>query len=164
MGKMQRSKGARAERELANLLAEELGTEISRNLLQARQGGHDLDGLPFALEVKRHEHLNINAWWCQATRQAESAGLPPALAYRQSRKPWRFILRLSDLCPTYTGDHTAEISLEAFCMIARETLQPQVCHRFTADQEQLQQIRKLCTRLGVSTSIPVPQQEHAPNF
>lgn len=164
MGRMQRSKGARGERELANLLAEHLGTEISRNLLQTRQGGHDLDGLPFALEVKRHEQLNLNAWWTQATRQAESAGLPPALAYRQSRKPWRFIVRLADLCPNITGEHTAEISLEAFCLIVREALQPQVCHRFTADQDQLQQIRGLCTRLGISTSIPAPQQGQAPNF
>lgn len=129
MGRMQRSKGARGERELANLLAEHLGTEISRNLLQTRQGGHDLDGLPFALEVKRHEQLSLNAWWEQATAQAESAGLPPALAYRQSRKPWRFILPLSSLCPSCTGDHTAELNLEAFCLIVREQLTQRRPHK-----------------------------------
>lgn len=119
MGAAQRNKGAAVERELAKLLRNELGTGITRNLLQTREGGHDLDGLPFALEVKRQETPNINAWWKQAVTQSQTSGLAPALAYRQSRRPWRFVLRLCDICPALTGDHTAEISLGAFCAIVR---------------------------------------------
>lgn len=44
-----RRKGAEGER-----LADHLGVEITRNLLQSRQGGHDLSGLPVALEAKRY--------------------------------------------------------------------------------------------------------------
>jgi Holliday junction resolvase len=157
MGKMQRNKGAAGERELAKLLSDQLGAEVSRNLLQTREGGHDLDGLPFALEVKRQEGLKINTWWKQAVTQSQTSGLAPALAYRQSRRPWRFVV----LCPALTGDHTAEISLGAFCEIVRGAMQQQVCHRFIADQDQLQQIRDLCTRLGVSTSIPLHQAINA---
>jgi Holliday junction resolvase len=121
MAKMQRSKGARGERELARLLAEELGTDITRNLLQTREGGHDLDGLPVALEVKRQEALNINAWWRQAVAQAEASGLAPALAYRQSRKPWKFIVRLSDITDRVTDmDLLCEIEMDAFCYLIRE--------------------------------------------
>jgi Holliday junction resolvase len=121
MAKMQRSKGARGERELARLLADELGTDITRNLLQTREGGHDLEGLPFALEVKRQETLNINAWWRQAVAQAEASGLSPALAYRQSRKPWKFIVRLSDVSSSVNDTGLrCEIEMDAFCYLIRE--------------------------------------------
>ena len=121
MGKMQRTKGATAERELARLLSERLGVEIVRNLEQSRSGGHDLAGVgAFALEVKRCETLSISAWWNQATSQAERCGLRPALAYRQSRKPWRFMVRLCDLAENLTGEETAELCLEGFCLLVRE--------------------------------------------
>ena len=53
------TKGKSAERELAKLLGDHLGLELSRNLDQTRDGGYDLIGLPgIALEVKRCERLN----------------------------------------------------------------------------------------------------------
>ncbi len=122
MGKMQRSKGATGERELCRLLSEHLDTVIVRNLEQSRSGGHDLTGVGgFALEVKRQEQLSIGAWWQQALEQAERAGLKPALAYRQSRKPWKFIVRLQDIADNMTGGNVAEVGLEAFCQLVRET-------------------------------------------
>ncbi len=123
MGKMQRNKGAAAERELAKLLSDELGADITRNLLQTREGGHDLNGVTgWALEVKRHETLNLNAWWKQTTDQAKRIGKKPVLAYRQSRQPWRFVVRLNDISSTMTGDHTAQINLDAFCLLVREQI------------------------------------------
>lgn len=160
---MQRTKGATAERELSRLLAEQLGCEISRNLLQTRDGGFDLIGIDgWAMEVKRHESLNVSEWWRQTLEQAHRAKLKPVLAYRQSRRPWLFVIRLSDLCPTFTGDHTIQVKLEAFCMIVREQIGGQ-CFNFHADRCQLQQIRGLCTRLGVSTNIPA-QTDIKANF
>lgn len=96
-----RAKGASAERELADLLtrwAAEVGVtlDLKRNLEQVRGGGHDLVGLEdygMAVEVKRVEQLSLNAWWQQATRQAEAVGCLPVLAWRQNRKPWTFRIR-----------------------------------------------------------------------
>jgi len=123
-GKGRRCKGAQAERELANILSAELGRDISRNLEQTRCGGADLLGFgPFAIEVKRQEQLNINTWWEQARQQAERSELKPALAYRQSRKPWRFVVQISDLADNFENQpSTAEISLEAFATLVRESL------------------------------------------
>jgi len=125
-GAGRRSKGAAAERELSKLLAEHLGTEISRNLEQTRSGGHDLIGIPgWALEIKRQEKLSINAWWQQALEQSERSGLKPALAYRQSRKPWCFVVRLADIAENMKGQpYTAETDIEGFCLIVRESISP----------------------------------------
>ncbi|MBN2644624.1 MAG: hypothetical protein JXR59_04025 [Desulfuromonadaceae bacterium] len=163
MGRAQRNKGATAERELAKLLSDQLGAEVSRNLLQTREGGHDLNGVGgWAVEVKRHETLNLTAWWEQTLRQAQRSGQKPVLAYRQSRRPWSFVVRLCDLCPSLTGDCTAQLNLDGFCLLVREQLTWQ-CFTCSADPDQLQQIRGLCTRLGVTTNIPAADQAQ-PNF
>ena len=98
MGKSSRDKGARAEREFANIMRDELGDDvvIERRLEQTRDAGHDLSGLdPFAVEVKRCETLAIPKWWRQTTKQAEAASQRPALAYRQNGKPWRIMVELT---------------------------------------------------------------------
>lgn len=95
-------KGKKAEREVANLvrdlLKEEHGLEVqmSRKIEQSRDGGFDLDGLPYmAVEVKRREKLSLGAWWKQTCEQAEPLRLIPVLAYRLSRQEWKFVLPLS---------------------------------------------------------------------
>ena len=128
MGKPSRDKGASGERELARLLADELGTAVTRNLAQSRSGGHDLDGCgPFALEVKRAARATPalrTRWWAQAREQADRAGLLPALAYRQDRAGWRFVLPLSAVAPGAFGpwadDELVEVELSAFAAIVRE--------------------------------------------
>ena len=93
MGAASRRKGADGERELARVLRERMGDRVVRNLQQSADGGHDLLGAgPFALEVKRCERLELSAWWRQAEEQAVAEGLIPALAWRQSRQPWRFMV------------------------------------------------------------------------
>mgnify|MGYP000553528727 CR=1 FL=1 len=123
MGAAQRRKGASAERELANLLADRLGESVVRNLEQTRSGGHDLIGVdPFAIEVKRCETLSIPAWWRQACAQCD-AGQVPVLAYRQSRRPWAIVLPLRYLVGAGSeNDHLCQIDLDGFCLIAREVL------------------------------------------
>ncbi len=123
MSKMQRNKGARGERELAKLLEENLGLEVTRNLLQPREGGYDLKGLPVALEVKRCEQLRLKEWWHQAVKQAlDTNKLHPVLAWRQNGKKWTFRVPINLFdgpCKTDWG-HTADISIDTFCLLIRE--------------------------------------------
>lgn len=128
-----RAKGAAAERELINLLSENLGdflTEpMKRNLEQTRAGGHDIVGLPgWAIEVKRYKALTeglLEGFWEQAVRQAQEVGAKPALAYREDFRSWRVRIRLSDLTdwgdPGWTGvEWTADLSLDGFAAVVRE--------------------------------------------
>lgn len=144
MGKMQRNKGANGEREVLALLSERLGVTLSRNLSQTRNGGADCVELGrIRLEVKRQERLNITAWWKQAEEQSlllvtnvtnnntgerlntnqpggspgEPVRLIPALAYRQSRKPWTFILDASDIPILQSRGHLLHMDIDTFCAI-----------------------------------------------
>ena len=141
MSKMQRTKGASAERELAGLIHQHLGVKLARNLDQSRAGGHDLivaddaeDGpvarelARLAIEVKRHSKATpgmIAAWWSQTTAQAQRAGLRPCLAYREDRQDWRVVLPLSmmvrTLEPWEGHDWTADLSLLGFAALIRES-------------------------------------------
>lgn len=131
MSAMQRSKGQRGERELFGLLSDELGFVIQRNIDQTRAGGADCIQVPgWALECKRCETLNINAWWKQAVKQAEDIECMPMLLYRQSRKPWRAVVALWQITSIANGelhhaydDHMVEISFETACYLIRESFE-----------------------------------------
>ena len=99
-----RTKGASAEREVIKLLEDVVrengGGMLKRNLEQWRSGGHDVIGLDWlAIEIKRCETLLIETWWSQTLEQAARTGGEPVLIYRQSRKPWSVIMwgRVGDL-------------------------------------------------------------------
>lgn len=120
-----RQKGKGGEQELAKMLREEMGFDVTRNLNQTRDSGHDLLGLePFAVEVKREKAIRLPAWWRQAVTQAETAGMHPALAYRMDRKGWRVRIPMAamidGLGPVDDLEWTADISLAAFCAVVRE--------------------------------------------
>ena len=119
-------KGKVAEREFAALLSERLGSMVSRNLGQSRDGGHDLVGVgDWAVEVKRQDTLKVAAWWAQAVRSAAQSGLRPALAYRLPRHPWTVRIRLCDVIPSLgEGDVnlTVELCVDGFCAVLREQL------------------------------------------
>lgn len=111
-----RSKGAGAERELGKILAQATGAEWLRNLEQTRDGGPDLISADFpavALEVKRCEKITLSKWLAQATRQAKPHQTP-ALAYRQSRKPWVFILPLAALADGAPPAALCQLDLDGF--------------------------------------------------
>jgi hypothetical protein len=115
-GAGRRNKGHGAERELAKILTEATGATWERNLDQCRDGGADLLSLDFpgvALEVKRQETLCLNKWITQAACQA-GPGEIPVLAFRQSRKPWQFILSLACLDPGAPQSALAQIDLAGF--------------------------------------------------
>jgi len=129
MGKAQRAKGASAERELAALLSDRLGTQVKRRLGAARDGGHDIDGGIMldgvALEVKRQEKPSLGLWWSQACDQAVRAAKVPVLAYRASRCAWRFQVPLGWVHAGFdvaNVDMVVTMGLEEFCAVVRERM------------------------------------------
>ncbi|MCU0833698.1 MAG: hypothetical protein MUC77_04570 [Chromatiaceae bacterium] len=119
-----RRKGADGERELARALREALGIEVSRNLQQTRDGGHDMEVGGYGVEVKRSQRVTeakVTAWWQQAVRQAAQAGLTPALAYRQDRQPWSVRVPMAALRQDLPGELTVDLSLEGFIALLHAT-------------------------------------------
>ena len=89
-----RQKGQDGEREVIKLLKECCGesAEMKRNLAQTREGGYDIVGFDWlAIEVKRQETLDVEAWWKQTLRQAGAEKIP-VLIYRQNRKGWNVMM------------------------------------------------------------------------
>jgi hypothetical protein len=123
MGKINsRAKGKAGERELINelkvLLPPELTSELTRNLDQTRDGGHDILGLgDWALEVKRYAEVlpaDLERFWNQATEQARKDEKRPALAYRQDRRPWRVVIKGLD---SDEYEDTVEMALRLFAKL-----------------------------------------------
>lgn len=123
MGKINsRAKGKAGERELINelkvLLPPELTSELTRNLDQTRDGGHDILGLgDWALEVKRYAEVlpaDLERFWNQATEQARKDEKRPALAYRQDRRPWRVVIKGWD---SDEYEDTVEMALRLFAKL-----------------------------------------------
>lgn len=125
-GKRAKRRGKDSENELARLLTERLGTAVKRNLAQSRASGHDLLIPGWSLEVKRSNlRVRFSEWWEQTLIQAERTGTRPALAYRIDRQPWRFVVALRHLAEAYAEQPdrlTAELCLDGFCLIIRESL------------------------------------------
>lgn len=127
MGKLSRTKGASGEREFINLLKDYLGDiDIKRNLNQYQQSNEsDIKGFDdFAIEVKRCKSASLNSWWSQAERQAQAVNKVPVLAYRLDRQQWRVRvpMYLAYQIPGHGIEWTAEIGVEAFCAIVRESM------------------------------------------
>ena len=96
MGKAEREKGARGEREVATILRAH-GLDVRR---VPNSGGldtiGDLLGLDcYHLEVKRQERLALPAWIAQAAD--ECGDKVPVVVFRQSRGQWYACLPLGEL-------------------------------------------------------------------
>ena len=96
-GMSSRRKGAEAERQVARIIEQHLGSECRRGY-QTRSGSDEPDvvGLPnHHVEVKRQEKVNI---WA-AMRQAEAASNDEDIQLvvtRKNREPWLAVLHLED--------------------------------------------------------------------
>lgn len=129
MSAFQRSKGQRGELTVARLIHEHTGWDVKRKV---RQHGldSDLEGVPgFAVEVKDHAVAtlgNVRLWWSQAAKQADIAGLIPALFYKRQRGEWRAVwpvavglhVQRADMWRDY--EWTVEGSIAAWAAVARE--------------------------------------------
>ena len=105
-GAYSRNKGARGEREIVQMLKDNLGGEFNRQLKQYQQAQHgDIEQLvgPYLLEVKNCASItNIKAWWQQAVTAAAKVGAVPCLVYKVPRKGWRFVVPLA---AAWAGGH-----------------------------------------------------------
>lgn len=133
-----RNKGAAGEREFANVIQNELGVSLIRNLEQSRSGGHDLiiQGEcsisarlnRFAIEVKRYRQATdglISEWWQQTIEQAERANKTPLLAFRGDRQQWRIVIPLREVSNHLPDKYpdipfTGWLSVQAFGVMIRE--------------------------------------------
>lgn len=117
-----RSKGANFEREVSQLLYQELGIKFVRDLRQYQQAEYgdlitDDPAWPYLLELKRYNSGPISgseAWWKQACAAADKAHKQPVLIYKYDRQPIRCVLMLEDV--------RADVNFADFCYLARERM------------------------------------------
>jgi Holliday junction resolvase len=98
MSASQRNKGAKGEREVANLLSEQLGWVVRRNIGQARDGGDDLTIGQFRVEVKRKKGIAVHAFMDQVAAACGPTDVP-MVVMRGDGKGWLVMLRLEDAVP-----------------------------------------------------------------
>lgn len=108
MGINIRAKGQNGEREVGEILEkiirealkagnypQPIKQIVQRNQNQSAVGGSDLTNTcGLAVEVKRHETLQINTWWKQCVNSAAENDEIPCLFYRQNRQKWKVRIRL----------------------------------------------------------------------
>lgn len=128
MGAMSRRKGAAFEREVANMIRDNLGYECKRNLEQYQQGGHDLSGVPgWSIECKRYAKItesDLKSFWEQTVSQAIQVSAWPCLITKEDRKPIKVYIHWvgpgSDCFGEYDLESVAQISFDLWCGIVRE--------------------------------------------
>lgn len=142
MGINIRTKGATAERDVANALNEiiyavlrELGQPlpvkppVQRNQNQSAVGGDDLTGtFGLAIEVKRQEQLSINTWWAQCIASAARNDRIPVLIYKQNHKAWRVVMLTSLELPSVSSDGINDSSV--YLHSVRATIELEDFHRW----------------------------------
>lgn len=130
MGAFSRNKGARAERELCALLRDNLGGEYSRNLKQYQQSQEgDVAQLvgPYLVECKAHNTLSLRPWWQQAVTAAAKVGAIPCVAYKVTRKGWRFLVPIPQAWDSGQQwgreiAYTMDLAPDGFYLLVRERL------------------------------------------
>jgi hypothetical protein len=103
MGASQRRKGAVGERELAQILSENLGWVCKRNIGQARDGGDDITVGKFRIESKRRKGIAVHKWVDQVV-SASGPGDVPVVACRGDGREWLVVMRLTDAMPLIRGE------------------------------------------------------------
>lgn len=96
-----RDKGARFERQIANVLKER-GYDARRGQqYSGANGDADVVGLPGVhIEAKAVEHLNVSAAYAQSQRDARD-GEVPVVVHKKSREPIMITLLLDDFLDIY---------------------------------------------------------------
>jgi len=95
-----RNKGARGERELANVLAGIVGSARRTGQAQSQTDAPEadvewLEGL--LVESKRCERVEIDKWCDKNERQARLLNVISLVGWRKNRGEWRVALPLKDL-------------------------------------------------------------------
>jgi Holliday junction resolvase len=97
VSRSEREKGARGEREFAELLRQH-GFEAKRDGRLEDDLAHNVPDVHF--EVKRCERLDLPCWTRQA--EADAGSRDAVVAYRKSGEPWRVSM---------TADHYLELHM-----------------------------------------------------
>lgn len=108
MGKAEREKGKRGEREVSNILKEYGYTQAKRGVqYHGGPDSPDVVGIPgIHFEVKRVETLNLKAAIKQSVNDAADDEIP-VVVHRKSREPWYVTLSLEDFIPLVQGTQMA---------------------------------------------------------
>lgn len=122
-----RRKGHQFERDVINLLREELGVSCKRVLDQYREGNlGDIVLNPFVIECKRYacKFEAPAAWWNQAWKAGEHMQLCPILIWKFDRRPIQAMVPLNLLSTDYprVENYTAQVSWDTLMMIMRESI------------------------------------------
>lgn len=86
-----KNKGKRGELEVVHILTDH-GFEARRTAQYCGNTGDAADvvsDLPYHIEVKHQETLQIDKWWEQATHDAKESGKEPILVFRKNNQRWR---------------------------------------------------------------------------
>lgn len=96
MGRREKEKGKRGEREVANILKAH-GYDARRGQQFCGFNGEaDVVGMPgYHLEVKFQETTKLWEWLAQSERDART-GEVPVVVFRKSRSPWIVAMRFED--------------------------------------------------------------------
>ena len=95
-----KKKGAKGERELANIL-KDYGYQCRRGRQYNGLEGEDVVGLDYIhIEVKRVQALNIDEAMEQAKRDSKDNQLP-AVFHRKNNKKWKVTMELDDWVKLY---------------------------------------------------------------
>jgi hypothetical protein len=144
-----RSKGRRGEQEVATMLrdvlkevlGEEHGVEIKRNLMQwagahRTEGQGDISGLEWlSIEVKRVENdlpSGLKSWWEQCKSQAH-ARQQPVLFHRMNGRDWNIRTYIMTLC----GDVQIKLPVDMEWRIFRVWLKQMIKSRFSNPKSNL---------------------------
>jgi len=115
-----RTKGHDAERKVVNML-KDAGYEVTRNLDQTRDGGHDILGLDgISMEVKRSKKLSFRKWWKQTLRQAGDKY--PVLVYKIDYKDWQVVVTSDFMHNDLPRGITITMAWDDFLYYLREKL------------------------------------------
>ena len=122
-----RRKGHQFERDVVNMLRDELGIPCKRVLDQYREGElGDIVLKPFVIECKRYacKFEPPSNWWHQAWRAGEHMGLTPILIWKFDRRPIRAMVPLHLLNNDYPRNeiYTAQVDWETLILIMREEI------------------------------------------
>lgn len=87
-----KQKGSRGEREVAELIRKH-GFDARRSAQYCGNTGDAADittDLPYHIEVKHQERLEIDKWWEQATH--DCGDKTPILVFRKNKQKWRVVM------------------------------------------------------------------------
>lgn len=91
-----KQKGKRGELEVVNIFKKH-GFNARRSAQYCGNTGEAADitsDLPYHIEVKHQETLQIDKWWEQATHDAQESGRDPILVFRKNNQKWRVVMDL----------------------------------------------------------------------